>query len=361
MKNVFCQPRIGYVIILLSVLACQQEPVVLRHQDKQNSQLRVAAIDYDSFRKNVVDQTMNKAYEVQGGTLHFKDPESFNNAAQDFDKFISKFNTEYPTFRSRSKVVDEVFKAIEAAKSLQETNVLVKKYNDFVSMEDSVLRAKINGPMASLLNVDGVIYIGRILYFYKDDVQYIVFNGDSKVPSDIKIGNYDSRIVQKIERTKKAKSARMSSVCFSLTGMFETYNQRRGLTNCQPNQVSSWSGTYDSNGQELYYDNGSVYTGGHTMKKNFWGNWYTYATDNELRMNYYVKAYYLSIGSTIVDKEPNYSVFNQNATGIENTEQVYSLTSTYSQVSDTYLYLEERAGYYRSPDLSGASVFYRCQ
>lgn len=238
-------------------------------------------------------------FQVQEGALHFKDLDAFVRV----HKFLaSKTNdervkfAETAGFKSLLIFQRELTKAIEAANAGLDFALfkgLLGKYSDIITIdsEKTVLFRVENPLLAAYQNRDGVVYIGQALYKFGDKEQTIVLDGD---PTKINLPE-SSTVKHIVHRTNPATApgGRMNFVC----RYFE--DKIKYGTDCDDRYsrltvIPQFQTIDQGNGQ--YTILVTPYTLAFPFKKNFWGNWVHYSTNNDL---------YVSWKFTCYTSEPN--------------------------------------------------------
>ena len=258
------------------------------------------------FAVNAVDESIKGDFELKEGVLHFKNVASFIKLRDSFINLKMSDRAEFADkqgFESRLSLTFKALEKVRNAKSKEEYDNLIVSNIDFIAYdkESELAVSRISDDCAaSILNKDGLVYIGKILYKFADGAEYIVFDGDKSKLMGIKNGRIaESLEIAVIDTKKSNKNAR---IC--------TYLGVIGWSTNPNNIDKSGKVEYKVDGTTFYYDpNGSSYlpwivqghgyVKGSAMCPSVWGGRTDYWTWNWLYVSYKLQlfAYGSVIGS----------------------------------------------------------------
>jgi hypothetical protein len=244
-------------------------------------------------------------YEVREGTLHFRDGDAFLKAHQALSKMKQveriKF-AETAGFKSLLASQSEFTKAREAAEAANNEEAYrdaLTQYADIISWEkDQTLVFNVRSPLlASYLDRTGVLYIGKALYKFSDLDEVIVLDGDRA-----KLNNPESDVVKRIAHTTSKAGAR-TTTCQYIDNKIvagTSCNDRRSRLS-----VITQSNVYLA-GNGKYVTILTPYALAYPYKKNFWGSWVHYTTDNRMYSHWTYTAYCTEPGNVVQNTYANY-------------------------------------------------------
>lgn len=193
-------------------------------------------------------------------------------------------------FKSLLTYQDEFVKACEAAEAAKDEaayKVLLANFADVVSLDASqTLSFKVQSPLlASYADRTGVLYIGKALYKFGDLEQTIVLDGDRA-----KLNAPNSSTVKQISHrlnTKQGGGGRKAAICSFIDNKyaFGSCGDRRSklAVVAQPQTLSQGNGQFTNSV--------TPYAVGFSYKKNAFGNWVHYNTNNRMFANWTFYAY----------------------------------------------------------------------
>jgi hypothetical protein len=170
------------------------------------------------FATNAVDESIKGDFELREGILHFKNVATYIKLR---DSFIDKNMSERAAFaekngfESRLSVTFKALEKIRNTKSKEEYKSLIAQNIDFVAYDEVTQLAvsRIGDDCAaSILNKDGLVYMGKVLYKFANGKEYIIFDGDMNKLSSLKNSRVgESLEVAEISTNQSNKNAKICS------------------------------------------------------------------------------------------------------------------------------------------------------
>jgi hypothetical protein len=230
--------------------------------------------------------------------LEFPDKETFYNTINGFVD-----NPEYqpavyqtnPNFKSFEMIYDEFIDQIND-KNLSETeyNCLLLKYEDILTIEDSVITKRINHPFANnLINRQGLVKIGDIFLLYTDceEIEIETPNITLALIKNVSLDSENSENHNRFQYKHELKSTPGSCGVQLTREVIYTHGDRRArlrkhiIAQHKASNISVPGCPYGSRYFTTY-----VFTEGHSLKKNIWGNWVEYKSGHTLDLEYQTQA-----------------------------------------------------------------------
>ncbi len=273
--------------------------------------------------------------------------------------FVSGLRQSNPTFVSYRQQVDQILERAKAVTTKTEADAFLTRYGEYVVEQDQALVPRLQMVMTQLINPEGLMYIGKLLYFYQGDDQFIILDGDKKKVADIKAGKIDAATVKRLNtKSGQSKSGRLAAQCAKLEGFASTSN-RRGYVTCQGRLAPlAYVGNDPNTGEALYDSYAWADTYGYSEKKVAWW-WGRYRTINTLRVNYVAKI--IIFGTVVNSQEPDILQSNDWDSIEDNRFIGYRLvTQTEVNNAQPVVEVEERAGYYTNQGLGTVKALYVC-
>lgn len=288
-------------------------------------------VEINSTRKSIdesllVDETIEGDYQIIQDIVHFKNPDTYHKYKVNLQKSADEFEKLNPNFESLHKKMRNAIKEVEMSSSAEELEKVKEKQADFLFIKEDVIYPKMTDIATKFMNKDGAYFIGKILYVFTRDYQYIIFDGDMNKISDIKKDIFDVNLVSKSTYRKSFQNAQNARIkvngCKWLGGaQNNSSNNRRVEANCWASLNDVYVGNDPVTGEQIrrvYFD---VTTEGIPLKKSF-GNWITYSTYNNLYVNYLAR---FSVNGTLeLTSNPNFQktsnydyISDNNAIGSE--------------------------------------------
>jgi hypothetical protein len=258
------------------------------------------------FSANAVDESIKGDFELKDGVLHFKNVASFIKLKDSFIDLQMSERAEFAKkqgFQSRLSVTFEALEKVRNSKSKEEYENLIASNIDFIAYDEKSQLAvsRISDDCsASILNKDGLVYIGKILYKFTDGAEYIVFDGNKNRLASLKNGRIgESLEVASISTRQSNKNAK---IC-SYWGVIEW--------STNPNSDRSGKVEYKVDGLTYYYEpnvsfsnpwrvQGHGYVKGSAACPNGWGGRTDYWTWHWLYVGYNLQ---LFDGNSVVGSE----------------------------------------------------------
>jgi hypothetical protein len=129
--------------------------------------------------------TADAAYEVKNGTLHFKDADAFTTTLQELQKLDVEKRSQFGAnigFKSLLKHYTEVLEKTASVGEKNETAYfqVLRDNADIISFqENGIYGLKIdNKSITSVVNRDGIMFVGTQAYKFTEFGEIIVLNGD---------------------------------------------------------------------------------------------------------------------------------------------------------------------------------------
>ncbi|MDB5243650.1 MAG: hypothetical protein JWP57_4275 [Spirosoma sp.] len=203
--------KTGVFLLLISIFSCNTEKDIT---DTFSTVDKGARKGYNpKWIPNAVDESIGSEPEQKEGVLHFKDADSFLKEAERLKNMSVTDRINYTksiNFKSLLSIYNEIEISINQAvkeKNKKSFDNLLEYYKLFVKIDvDSSLKYNISDEVkASFLNEEGLVYIGKMLYFYTDNQQQIIFDGDKKKINTV------SDAVEVIDYRKIIRGARVGA------------------------------------------------------------------------------------------------------------------------------------------------------
>jgi hypothetical protein len=274
MKNFFNFKKLIIASIALVVLvnySCKNDETISSFEEVKST--------ISDYSKNVVDESIKGDFQVIGGILHFKDSKAFNTYYDKLAKLPISEREGYFSQYGLKSLLDtyrEFHNNLNNTKNQIEYNTVTSKYSKIVQVDknDKIFNfTNDNLVEASFLNAQGLVFIGKMVFKFENSFETIVLDGDIS-----KIDNKPSKTVIKFNRVVKNK-LRPNSSCISNTKT--TYgNDRRNILSFNPSIIIIPT----ASSIELVTVRG--YAIGRPYKRNIFGSWVSYNTNNELRSSW---------------------------------------------------------------------------
>jgi hypothetical protein len=207
------------------------------------------------FATNAVDESIKGDFELKEGVLHFKNVASFMKLRDSFVNLHMPERAEFAEkqgFESRLSVTFGVLEKLRTQKSKVEFENLIESNADFVVFDEvsQTATSRISDDcLASIINKDGFVYIGKILYKFTDGTEYIVFDGDKSKLNGIKNGRIGESLEVSVMKTKNSQLYKNTRICnyWGVLGSStnSNYTDRTGKVEYQVDGLSYF---YEPNG-----------------------------------------------------------------------------------------------------------------
>lgn len=174
-------------------------------------------IDRRKYDINLVDENIASDFKLVDGILHFKNFEAFRKTCEGLDKISLKEKiafSEIKGLNSRLGNTQVILEKINNAKSNEERERIILANSEVVFKDrNGLVMNKISDDCTSaLVTNEGMVYIGKMLYMFTPDAEYIVYDGDKSRLTGVKNGRKinESEVLSIINTsTKASKSARL--------------------------------------------------------------------------------------------------------------------------------------------------------
>lgn len=155
-------------VMLVALLVGCHDPQPVTAPRTETSVARQSA-DGNEFSKNLEDKTIAKDYEIRDGIVCFRSPAAFKEVAQNIAAFVVTFGQSNPTFVSYRQRTDQILEEGKAVATKAEADAFLTRYAEYVVEQDQTLIPRLQMALTQLINPEGLMYIGKILYLYQDD------------------------------------------------------------------------------------------------------------------------------------------------------------------------------------------------
>lgn len=202
MKNLVYTFSLATTLLIVSSCHLSNEPTSIADKSarqanhKGSTDLAASSQFVKSSRENQVDQSIQKEYEVRNGVIHFKDLDTYLKTKSLLKQLSASERikkVKISGFTSLLESYQKYFEEVEKDSLHLKSGALSKEYQDIVSIVDKDGKQEfLNSELveSALLNRNGLVYIGKILYRFTDKRQDIVADGD---PS--KLGSNDQMVM----------------------------------------------------------------------------------------------------------------------------------------------------------------------
>lgn len=274
MKKLLTLPRFYALCLLTLVFSCQK-PV-------SDGVVAPSGFDRAEYNKNLVDESIAGLYEVRDGVLHFKDSKTFDKVFDQMKALDGKQRQAFwkdVQFKSYADLFLDLRESLSNAESKSEYDQLMVQNKDIVSVEgDEQVRPRAGDKLMNhFINRQELVYIGKILYQFGKENQKIAYDGNIVTIKQ----QQNSKSLQIFDtQLKSPKNARTCS-------RFDTQREEGGdrRARAYTSVAINWVPQGSFNGEEYFTLKWNIRVTGYPEKKNVWGNWVNYRTDNWLRAN----------------------------------------------------------------------------
>lgn len=358
--------------LLLGVIGCWQ-PSEVATDGSQASEARLAKSKSVASKQSdrLKDLTVKGECEVRDGILHFRDVPSYFQVKDRLQKLPPAERVAYTRkvgFTSQLDLVHQLASQLEQAPSQEVFNQILQPASDLFTLEDNEIRPLFAYQHAHLLNRQGIVYIGKVLYRFTSDVEIVVTDGDIEKARQAINRNYKNQSVRKFFiNGNMSVNGRVASSCQSFYDILTNPSNRRGKVETKFQWIA-----YLMEGDpqaptpgDVWYGRQYIYTKGTPYKKNFIGNWITYSTWNNLST-----AYSFDFTSSVTNNGQTVSS-SVNYTYTNNWDSIdhdYILNESYEvygfEIGDwgtwtSTLHEASPKGYYQNGGLEG-TVYLKC-
>lgn len=267
MKNIF---KFRTAVVLLTIAcftSCQKTDLEAPAKPSGSE------FDRAEYNKNIVDESISGSYSIKNGVMHFRDLKSFDETVAKFKAFSDAQKSLFINdagFSSYSNEFAKILAKLDNAKDKAEYDKIVSQNQNILEIDwDGVPRPKIGDQlMNDFINREGLVYIGKVLYMFGKTEQRIAFDGEVSTLKN----EGESKQLMILKFRTSVKNAR---ACFDFYGQrTQTGDRRATVTTGVATQILYSGSTYI-----VRYN---LRVQGYPEKKNFWGNFVNYNTDNHL-------------------------------------------------------------------------------
>ncbi|RRB06312.1 hypothetical protein [Larkinella rosea] len=283
-KIIYC--IFSFAVLLIATNGCQNSIETAVKQPENQVSIKAKG-DRIGIKQSdqLKDLTVKGDYEVRNGILHFKDVNSYHST----EDYLEKLSTEQRVIFSRqigfTSLLDVDNRAnalFEQAKNQDEFVKLLRDYQDLYQLENEMVKPNFNLQHASVLNRQGMVYIGKVLYRFTKDEEIIVFDGDINKALQANTNKY----VKKVSLSGNSNPNGRPMASCSRFYHENASSDRKGT--CETTfkwELELLEGTGYSPG-DVWYVQQVIYTVGLPYKKNWLGSWVRYSTGNTLDTRY---------------------------------------------------------------------------
>lgn len=239
--------------------------------------------DRTEYEKNLIDASITGSYTVINGVLHFRNFNAFSETQERFQtlselekrRIFSEIG-----FSSYSNEFALVSERINNVTSKEEYDKILSNNQDIIEIgADGSLRSKVERSFVhDFTNRKGLVYIGKVLYQFNKEYQKIAFDGEASG------FNSDVESEQLLVIKRKVVSIRNARNCLNFYKAVEQNGDRRATASTSVTPVSFITGYQGSN--PIYRVQWALRLQGYPEKKNFFGNWVSYNTVNNLKSGF---------------------------------------------------------------------------
>jgi hypothetical protein len=253
------------------------------------------------------DPTIMSDYVVRDGAVHFRDVESYRKVAPNLPEFALKLKKDYPQFESLESLNIKALKSLENAKSMEEIDKKIEANSKYLLKDGSQGKTRTDGVITSILNGDGIYYVGKVLYFYKNNKNFIIKNGDMAEIEKINKGVLSSKNISTFDYLSSSKKNKSARTEFSSKSSGQFPNQYRVQYLVYDYFNINFIGV-NSSGENLY-DAFAYVTCGGASSKTYWqdGAGQPFNSFLTLKVNY--RATISIFGNVVVSQEPNFTSY----------------------------------------------------
>lgn len=154
-----------FAIILLVIISCEQD-----------------SSNLTEVNQTTIDENVLTHVQVKDGILHFDDAKYVSLVASEIQKmsYDEKLNWEQQVgFKSMFSCIDDAMALLENCSSVEDYNDILDSYNDILRLNGEDIEQVV--PLdfyTSIINRDGVCYVGSAVYKITSNQKIIVWSGD---------------------------------------------------------------------------------------------------------------------------------------------------------------------------------------
>ena len=345
----------GIFILVLAINSCHTSSTDLSPHVNIGSN-RVG--DSIAMGRELEDPTLQTDVEVRDGILHFKNLivfltlESKLRAALNDDQKKSLLNA--PGFESLSQAVNKALGVLgDSTKSASVDEVLANN-SDILKKRNGILVLKGSRLHSDLINREGLMYIGKVLYRFTDSKVIIVSDGDLTKARQADQPAYKSinvAVFSNGQQTGSSPNGRTASTCTDVFGESWSSDGYRYIQYAIDFYIDSYlsSGTAGT-ASARYYNSHLVSSIGvpYTISPAFSHNFTAYSTDNHFFLN--ILAHYHGYYTGFTDATYTASSYTEQTNHSTQLAFNYNLYTTWSltesqnnsatSYSSNYVYFE---------------------
>jgi hypothetical protein len=318
----------------LNFLSCSKDEEGLSSNQKndfENERLKYA--------RNAIDESIKNDFELRAGILHFKNQESYLKVKNSFVKSNMDERIKFAEklgFESLLSVTQKAIDDINDSKTKEEFELLSVKYQDFVNNDNGIISSKVtDGYEAALTNKEGIVFIGKMIYKFTPNLEYIIFDGDKTKLNFVKSGR-TSESAEVYIFNKQSRKSTSSKECISLRGEAQTCC-RRAIVTANFTALNTYY-----NGPDNYTLEAIAYIVGTPYTKSFWGGWPNYRTVNTLNIsNARINIY--SAGALPLASNTYSFSYSNDWTGIDFGASAYAQNIQQYYAANAYARLDDDA------------------
>lgn len=250
-------------------------------------------IDRRKYDVNLVDESIVGNFKIVDGILHFKDFETFRKVRDGLDKISMKERIAFAGIKglnSRLSKTQNVLEKIANAKSLEEKESLIKANSEIIIKDNyGIAMSKISDDCTSaLVTTEGMVYIGKILYMFTPNIEYIVYDGDRNKLIGVKNGRKVNESAELSIINTSQKSVKNARLCNGLDA-YEASNLNNSSFGKMFTIVDAPEFNYSGN--NLYTIRVHSYSKAYAMGIDIYGNFAQILTSHIFSVNYSIKMY----------------------------------------------------------------------
>jgi hypothetical protein len=250
----------------------------------------------------VTNQTTGKAdavkgdFRVENGTLHFDNQQTCYSVLEQLNKLDMSERRHFGGkmgFKSLLKAYNDVQLQSAVVDNEQDHKSILRDNSDIIdaSANDGSFNMRIfNKNLASILNRDGIVFIGKTAYKFTDFGEVVNLDGDISSFNGITSTTKSSGNTRVFNFIDIPVPEAPCGVGMSLSNVMNSSNDRRA--SASTSRVSFYVETgFDSNGNLVYDVINSSYVTATPQKKTIWGTFRNYTTVNRLSVNHSLRSF----------------------------------------------------------------------
>jgi hypothetical protein len=290
MKKLFDFKNLGSVLLMLSVLisSCKQEadfqPISSESESKTLKMSGVNEVKGD--------------FKVENGVLHFSTPKALVDVLEQLRQYDISERRNFGVnigFTSMLNGFCDVLVKSSTFEEPQQKSVFLKQNDDIVNYDnEGSINFKIaNANLASVLDRNGNLYIGKVVYKFTEFGETIALDGDKSKLETVTSNRKSDRNI-KVFATKEDLNTR--AACGLSQSRTQTSGDRRGEFSSIRTTTFVYVGDDVNTAEPLYNVYNSSYSIGTPRKRKcniFGGNctFENYSTQNRLSVNHQLVSY----------------------------------------------------------------------